>query len=784
MSNIRILVCVQLICMLSVSSMGQQLYTQPFYPNAKFPVTIIMNPCAANPCMHGQCLVMSFGYYCQCYPDYIGRNCEKRPDSFCANNPCKNGAQCTSTAGFEPYACKCVPPYTGAFCDDLEKIEDVEKVNAQGSNSMFLLNKTLEILKQDKIVSNTTKLPAITNDTTTTSDDTDVLQAKLQIVTNLLLNVSTLKTIEFHEPKVFFEIFDQVVVSANEEKSETILDATQKLSKSLEEYVSNINLTNTNDVFELTTDNLAVLSYKVNDSNETLTRGFTVQDSSQSIELVADPDTIDFNKVKSSAFLNQDVLNDIIDSGEEPIVSFAVYEKSTMFDVNSSRLQYADHDCSSHYDNQIITSVISVSTKQQIVSDEKFVRTLFRTNPSVNKCLWDTDDTNKRYSCVFWDYANNKWNSSGCEYSITMEGLHACECNHLTNFAVLMSIDSKILECETCDFILKYSSYAGSIASIICLSVLILFYSKDLIKKKMKKSKSLGFKSMFDYYTQVLISLSFSLLFMNMFYIVFSTVTWSANGHEFCVTISVCLHYFLLSSFCWMLSFAILQYLTFNKVFIVIKNYFLYASVFSLGAPLIPIITILSINWKLYEDKTYEHCWLSGNSALFGVIIPILSIIIINIAVFGLILKKHCLCYTIGSQAKVTNSRKQAIILATSFVNLGITWSMAFFLIIPMHVYYRTILATFFCILNSLQGFFLFLIYIVLTKSKRQLIKDTANEKFRKVKDIFSSHPDETNKNIHEISVSSKTTSLYNQSIYNSSSAGSSTAGTYTINRD
>ena len=93
---------------------------------------------------------------------------------------------------------------------------------------MFLLNKTLEILKQDKIVSNTTKLPAITNDTTTTSDDTDVLQAKLQIVTNLLLNVSTLKTIEFHEPKVFFEIFDQVVVSANEEKSETILDATQK----------------------------------------------------------------------------------------------------------------------------------------------------------------------------------------------------------------------------------------------------------------------------------------------------------------------------------------------------------------------------------------------------------------------------------------------------------------------------------------------------------------------------------------------------------------------------
>ena len=112
---------------------------------------------------------------------------------------------------------------------------------------------------------------------------------------------------------------------------------------------------------------------------------------------------------------------------------------------------------------------------------------------------------------------------------------------------------------------------------------------------------------MFDYYVQILISLSFTLLFMNTFYIVFSTVSSKKEGLPYCITISVILHYLLLSSFCWMLSFALLQYLTFNKVFVVIKNYYLYTVVFSLGAPLIPIITILSIDWRLYQGPTFDQ---------------------------------------------------------------------------------------------------------------------------------------------------------------------------------
>lgn len=55
---------------------------------------------------------------------------------------------------------------------------------------------------------------------------------------------------------------------------------------------------------------------------------------------------------------------------------------------------------------------------------------------------------------------------------------------------------------------------------------------------------------------------------------------------------------------------------------------------------------------------------------------------------------------------------------------------------------------------------------LVLTKSKRQVIKVTAQEKFRQVRDIFTAHVGtEQDRDVIETSVSSKNTTIgYNQS--------------------
>ena len=42
--------------------------------------------------------------------------------------------------------------------------------------------------------------------------------------------------------------------------------------------------------------------------------------------------------------------------------------------------------------------------------------------------------------CAFWDFARQDWNSDGCTIAETNdpEGIVKCQCNHLTNFAVLV----------------------------------------------------------------------------------------------------------------------------------------------------------------------------------------------------------------------------------------------------------------------------------------------------------------------------------------------------------
>ena len=178
--------------------------------------------------------------------------------------------------------------------------------------------------------------------------------------------------------------------------------------------------------------------------------------------------------------------------------------------------------------------------------------------------------------------------------------------------------------------------------------------------------------------------------------------------------------------------------------------------------PLLPISIILGIDWKLYKhpsklwvallylylkklflyfNLTNKSCWLSGFSMTFGIILPILIIVIINIFIFALIMRKHCVTVRLNSKqnisstkSKDTNLRRQTVILSTCFINMGLTWSFGFFLVLPFDEYTKTVFSFLFCFFNSLQGFLIFSIYIVLSKSRRKYIKFAAAEKFRKLK--------------------------------------------------
>lgn len=69
--------------------------------------------CISNPCLHGSCVIISYGYKCVCKPGYTGQRCENKED-VCLGHKCRNGGTCIR--GNKQYACLCTRNTTGALC--------------------------------------------------------------------------------------------------------------------------------------------------------------------------------------------------------------------------------------------------------------------------------------------------------------------------------------------------------------------------------------------------------------------------------------------------------------------------------------------------------------------------------------------------------------------------------------------------------------------------------------------------------------------------------------------
>ncbi|XP_071582302.1 basement membrane-specific heparan sulfate proteoglycan core protein isoform X3 [Temnothorax nylanderi] len=84
------------------------------------PPTTSYDPCASNPCIHGQCQSQNDDYSCTCEYGYAGINCEKMQKQCEFLTPCRNGGSCTDL--HESYKCDCRLGYNGQDCEKLAEI--------------------------------------------------------------------------------------------------------------------------------------------------------------------------------------------------------------------------------------------------------------------------------------------------------------------------------------------------------------------------------------------------------------------------------------------------------------------------------------------------------------------------------------------------------------------------------------------------------------------------------------------------------------------------------------
>ena len=115
-----------------------------------------------------------------------------------------------------------------------------------------------------------------------------------------------------------------------------------------------------------------------------------------------------------------------------------------------------------------------------------------------------------------------------------------------------------------------------------------------------------------------------------------------------------------------------------------------------------------------------SSCWLSDLPFYLSFILPIVIYIIINSIIFSIV--AHSLLFgKTGRQLRSTQIRESKrlsrfVVALSCFVVLGLTWIFGLFSIGSIHIIFQIL----FCTFASLTGLFIFLLYIVTSKAKRQ----------------------------------------------------------------
>lgn len=331
--------------------------------------------------------------------------------------------------------------------------------------------------------------------------------------------------------------------------------------------------------------------------------------------------------------------------------------------------------------------------------------------------------------CVYWDFAarsgRGAWKTDGCTRVSLSANEIVCQCNHLTNFAVLMSLDSTI----TNAYVISTISTIGSAISIFFAILTIVMH---IILWSYVKSDV----------TVLLMNLCAALAIS---YTVFVTGTDSTDNEILCTAVTFLLHFMLLVMFSMMQCIGIhyLRNIVLASIWIKMADQFSRRSslpwylLFGWG---IPLAISLSTVGLFYSKGTYvlpNICWLSTDSgSLYFFIVPAYLIVLINIIILIALIKVSVArlkpFQSLRKQTEDNGDSDNAAKARQALKNfgvlvpvLGFTWLFGILSINKDTEVFQYL----FTISSSLQGLFIFLVHVPLNKKW----KDAFAKKYRKV---------------------------------------------------
>lgn len=322
-------------------------------------------------------------------------------------------------------------------------------------------------------------------------------------------------------------------------------------------------------------------------------------------------------------------------------------------------------------------------------------------------------DTDRKKTCGFWKFRTQNVDSEGSSWAVdgntsffeNQTDYVFCEFWHVTHFAMLI-LDTGHLNFD--EDLMKFLDIATDINCGLSLFGLAGILLTALLFKNWRRNTG----------NQILINFVFAISLQIVMMYVSARVKETTTTKSLCICSGALLHYSVVSEFCWMLVIAILQFKRFVQVFggpprwVLVK-----ACVTGWVLPLVPVVTLIAVNPENYTLSGSGLCYPSYMGFYLALLLPVSLVLVANIIIYIIILsdvfyKKaettHCV------NAELIFQWRLVILL---FFMLGITWTFA----LLTYAYEAVIFLVLFCFTATLQGFVLFMFFIVFNKNTRTL---------------------------------------------------------------
>ncbi|KAK0059281.1 adhesion G protein-coupled receptor E3 [Biomphalaria pfeifferi] len=280
------------------------------------------------------------------------------------------------------------------------------------------------------------------------------------------------------------------------------------------------------------------------------------------------------------------------------------------------------------------------------------------------------------------------WATDGCETRLVQDKV-TCSCQHLTNFAVLMS---RYEADETQWSVLSFISAIGISISLVSLSVTIAVYG--LMWRYVKSDRSV-----------LNIHLCVVLL---IGYIVFIIGISKTENPTTCALIAGLLHFSFLTVFFVMLAQGILILKTVTSVSSTSIVKFLYPLMY--GGPSIVVVVSVAVTQGAGYG-THKICWFDPKSDLLWAFVgPAFSVVLVNVVILIAVLRIMQTSHALMDKdvKKKTKSLLRSVCVLTPI--LGLTWTFGVLSISIDNIVFQYL----FAVSNSLQGVLIFIFQCLL----------------------------------------------------------------------